>query len=173
MHLKIASWNLCGLGKFYRWPDTANWFLSHDIIMIQESLQVTKSFPIIDVSRYDVHALATGGRSRGGLTIALQNRVFNAAQVTVLLQEDYILVLHVVIPATSLSLLIANVYAPVHTTGYSPEILKTISAQLDLLSEQHPSATMIIAGRILLPCSQLTLFSILTHIQQPPKLCDL
>ncbi len=74
MHLRVTSWNICGMGKFYRWPDTAQWFLGNDIIMIRQSLQTTNRYPLIDVICYDVHAISTAGRARGGLVIALQNR---------------------------------------------------------------------------------------------------
>ncbi len=52
MRLSVVSWNLCGLGKIFRWPNTAQWFMEHDIMMVQESLQVTKTYPMIDVTRY-------------------------------------------------------------------------------------------------------------------------
>jgi hypothetical protein len=146
MHLRIVSWNLCGLGKLSQWPDSAKWLLDHDIIMVQESLQVTKTFPMFDVSRYDVHAIATSGRARGGLIVALQNRVFNAARVTVLCEEEYALFLRIEIPASDFTLVVGNVYAPVHSPGFTPEILRTIGSQLDIISAQHPSASIVIAG---------------------------
>jgi hypothetical protein len=146
MELRVASWNLCGLGKLSLWPETAGWFLDHDIIMIQESLQVTKTFPMFDFSRYDVHATATSGRARGGLVIALKNRVFHAARVTILLEEEYMLLLCVEIPSSDFVLVLGNVYAPVHTVGFTPEILRTIGSQLELVSAQHPTASLLIAG---------------------------
>jgi hypothetical protein len=146
MELRVASWNLCGLGKLSRWPENASWLLDHDIVMIQESLQVTKTFPMFDFSRYDVHATATSGRARGGLIIALQNRVFHAARVTVLLEEEFMLLLRVEIPSSDLTLVLGNVYAPVHSAGFTPEILRTIGSQLELVSAQHPTASFLIAG---------------------------
>jgi hypothetical protein len=114
--------------------------------MVQESLQVTKTFPMFDVSRYDVHAIATSGRARGGLIVALQNRVFNAARVTVLCEEEYALFLRIEIPSSDFTLVVGNVYAPVHSPGFTSEILRTIGSQLDLISAQHPSASIVIAG---------------------------
>jgi hypothetical protein len=101
---------------------------------------------MIDVTRYDVHAIPTAGRARGGLIIALQNRVFGAAQISVLLEEEYILALRVDLPSSSHSLILVNVYAPVHTTGYTPEIIRTIASQLELLSTEFPSASFFAAG---------------------------
>jgi hypothetical protein len=101
---------------------------------------------MIDMTRYDVHAVATAGRARGGLIIALQNRVFNAARITILLEEDYVLILLIEIPASSVAMVVANVYAPVHTVGFAPEILRTIGSQLDLISTQYPAASIVIAG---------------------------
>jgi hypothetical protein len=101
---------------------------------------------MLDVSRYDVHAIATTGRARGGLVIALQNRVFNSARVTVLLEEEYLLLLRIEIPSTDFTLIVGNVYAPVHSTGFTPEILRTIGGQIELVATQHPTASLVIAG---------------------------
>jgi hypothetical protein len=104
---------------------------------------------MIDMTRYDVHATPMAGRARGGLIVAQQNHVFGSACVSVLLEEDFILALRVDLPSTSHSLVIANVYAPVHTTGFTPEIIRTITSQLELLSSEFPSASFIVAGTTL------------------------
>jgi hypothetical protein len=56
MKISVASWNLCGLGKLVCWPATVEWLTNHDVFMIQGSLQVTPTFPFIDVKRFDVPA---------------------------------------------------------------------------------------------------------------------
>jgi hypothetical protein len=146
MELKIASWNLCGMSKLRCYPRTAEWLFNHDIVLIQESLQVTQTFSVLDVTRFDVPATFTRGRASGGLMIALKNRKFGASRITVLVDEDYILALHIENPSSSCSLVVANIYAPVHSTGVDPEIIRTIQAQLESLAVQYPSATVIYAG---------------------------
>jgi hypothetical protein len=146
MEISIASWNLCGLGKLKRWPSTSAWLSGHDIFFIQESLQVNPSYPFNDVTRFDVLAVPGGIRARGGLVIALQNRLFGAARITKVLEEEYLLALQVELPGVHASLLLVNVYAPVFTKNFGPDIIATIRDQLLLLAEQFPSSTVIIAG---------------------------
>jgi hypothetical protein len=120
----------------------------HDVFFIQESLQVTPSYPFNDVTRFDVPAVPGGIRARGGLVIGLQNRLFGAAHITKVLEEEYLLALHVELPGVLSSLLLVNVYAPVFTKSYGSDIITTIRDQLLLLAEQFPSSTVVIAGII-------------------------
>jgi exonuclease III len=149
MEISLVSWNLCGLGKLIRWPASASWLVDHNIILIQESLQVTKSYPFDNVTRFDYPATASAGRARGGLVVALKNEKFGNARSTVLVEEEYLYAVQVVIPSSLHSLVVVNVYAPVHSSGFSAHILKTIKTQLELLISQLPPTTdVIIAGNV-------------------------
>jgi hypothetical protein len=118
------------------------------VFFIQESLQVTQRYPFNDVTRFDVPAVPGGIRARGGLVIALQNRLFGTARITKVLEEEYLLALQVELPGINSSLLLINVYAPVFTKGYGASIITTIRDQLMLLAEQFPSSTVVIAGTV-------------------------
>jgi exonuclease III len=147
MEISVVSWNLCGLGKLIWWPASTAWLATHDIILLQETLQVTKSYSFENVTRFDFLATALAGRSRGGLLIALNNEKFRNARISVLLEEEYIYAVQVDIPSTSHSLVVVNIYAPVHSTGYSAAILGTIRTHLELIiSQLPPSTAVIIAG---------------------------
>jgi hypothetical protein len=147
MEVSLVSWNMCGMGKLYRWPTTLDWLLTHDVILIQESLQVTPNFALDNVTRFDYPAKATAGRARGGLVIALNNHKFGNARVAVLVEEEFLLAVNVTIPATQQSLVIVNVYAPVHSTGYSADIISTVRSHLEqLILLSPPSAAILIAG---------------------------
>lgn len=148
MDLTVASWNLCGLSKLLRWPSVFQWLESRDIVLIQESLQTKAVFNFNDVTRFDVPAVASGGRARGGLIVMLRNNVFGNSRVRVILDEEFLLVVEV---STALqTLIIANVYAPVFSPGNSPEVINTISLQLGVLCDQFPSTPMVIAGKLVL-----------------------
>jgi hypothetical protein len=67
--------------------------------------------------------------------------------VSVLLEEEYIYAVQVLIPSTHTSMIIVNIYAPVHSPGFSSEILKTIKTQLELIIAQSPpTTTIVVAG---------------------------
>ncbi len=94
--------------------------------------------------RFDVPAMASGGRARGGLVITLWNNVFENSRAQVLFNEEYLLAIEV--SAASQCFIIANVYAPIFSPGFSSEVLRTISLQLDVLTEQFPTTPIVIAG---------------------------
>ncbi len=148
MDISLVSWNLCGLGKLSRWPDSASWLCDHDVIFIQESLQVTKTFHFEDSTRFDFPAVHTGGvrGARGGLIISLRNRRFGNSKVSVLVEEEYALAILISFPASDTQLLLVNVYVPVHTTGFDAGIVTEIQNLLELLASTHPLASIVIAG---------------------------
>jgi exonuclease III len=146
MDFSVVSWNLCGLSKLIRWPSAFEWLETRDVALIQESLQTKSSFNFNNVTRFDIPVVASGGRASGGLVILLRNRVFGNARVRVVLEEQFMLAVEVT--TSSQSFIVANVYAPVFTTGYSAEILTTISLQLDVLCQQYPTTPLIIAGTL-------------------------
>ncbi len=144
MDFKVVTWNLCGLSKLVRWPSTFEWLAKFDIALIQESLQTTSTFHFNDVTRFDVPAVASGGRARGGLVILLRNSVFGACRLRVVLQDDTLLGLEIC--SASSSFLVVNVYAPIHTPGYSAEVLRSIRSNLEALLTQFPTTPIIVAG---------------------------
>jgi exonuclease III len=146
MELSVASWNLCGLGKLVRWPDAASWLSNHDVILVQESLQLTQTYQFNDVTRIDFPAIETARRARGGLVIALRNHKFGATRVTTIFSEEFLLAVHVEIPSSKASIVIMNIYAPVFSTGHSSNVIATIHQHINLIVEQFPSSAFIIAG---------------------------
>ncbi len=137
MDVKICSWNLCGLPKLARWPSTVEWLQGHDVVMIQESLQVTHTFHFNDVTRFDFPASESGGRARGGLVVALANKTFGASRATILAQDEHILAIE--ISTAALQLVIVNVYVPVHSQEFSYETFTTLANQLELFTSLYPS----------------------------------
>ncbi len=159
MELSVASWNLCGMGKLYRWPSSLSWLLKNDVIMIQESLQVTPLFALDNVTRFDVPAKATGGRAKGGLVIALNNQKFGNALALPLVEEEFMLAINVSIPSTQQSIVLVNVYAPVHSSGYSADVISTIQSHLEqIIHHSPPSAAILIAGKLCIQYALTALF---------------
>jgi exonuclease III len=162
MDVRIVSWNLCGLSKLHRWPSTVEWLQDHDIVIIQESLQVTRTFHLNDVTRFDFVASETGGRAQGGLIVALANKVFGATRATTLIEENHMLAVEISTATSQLT--IVNVYVPVHSSGFSYEMYSTISVQLETLASLYPTSPIIIAGNFFSQAivrSQLELYIVL------------
>lgn len=139
----MVSWNLCGLSKLTRWPSVIEWIFNHDVILIQESLQTTQTFGFDDFTRFDFPAVVTGGRSCGGLVLALANKKFGSTSTSLLLHDEHMLAVEVT--SASSSFIVINIYIPVHSHGFNVEFFETIKSQLDVLLENY-SSPVIIAG---------------------------
>jgi exonuclease III len=144
MSLRVVSWNLCGLSKLVRWPSTVEWLQSFDVMIIQESLQTTPTFCFNDVTRFDFPALTTRGRSSGGLIVALKNSVFGATSAAILVQEEFLLVVEV--SSATGTIIIANVYVPVHSQGFNFDTFSNIVSHVETLVSQFPASHFILAG---------------------------
>jgi hypothetical protein len=173
MDIKIVSWNLCGLSKLTRWPSTVEWLEAFDIILIQESLQVTPTFHFNDVTRFDFPAVFTQGRARGGLIVALKNSVFGAAKVSVIIQEEHVLALE--ISSADAKFIVVNVYIPVHSHGFDFRTFPSISSHMDIIISQFPSIPIVMAGEnifglnheLLIFCTSSVYGSVLVSFKSP------
>jgi hypothetical protein len=144
MALSVVSWNLCGLEKLVRYPLTSDWLQGHDIILIQESLQTTQTYHFNDSTRIDFPATFTAGRAKGGLIVSLRNSSFGSSRVSVLINEEHMLAVDVT--TANFHLIVVNVYVPVFSKGFTAGIYETVHSQIELLTLQHPTASIIVAG---------------------------
>jgi hypothetical protein len=119
------------------------WLHEQDVLLIQESLQTTQTFHFDDVTRFDVPAIFTAGRARGGLLIALSNKKFGSSRTNVLLHDEHMLAVEIESPSTKLILI--NLYVPVHSTGFQFDLFNEISTQIELLTSNY-TYPVIIAG---------------------------
>lgn len=113
--LSFCSWNICGVNKLTRYPVTLRKILSHDVILLQESLQLAPNFSFDGCSRFDVAAKPTGGRASGGLVTLFGNSHFRDFTFSLLCEEEHLLLILAATP--SLRILVGNVYIPRSSGG--------------------------------------------------------
>jgi hypothetical protein len=127
--------------KLRRHEDVLAEYLSSDVLLIQESLQLapTKLFPGFVI--FDVPAVVTGGRNSGGLSVILRRATFGAADLAPVICEPHLLA--VLIQWQTFTLLLASVYVP---TSSTPGFFESLYAQLEALTDLYVPAAVIVAG---------------------------
>ncbi len=140
----FVSWNICGLRKLARHPGVFSWLRAQKIILLQETLQVTRSFRFPGFVRFEVPAVDVRGKASGGLLILLAKDWLGSGKVEILLESSSLLLARV--SWGNVGLLVGNVYIPIHSENCPSDIYTTTTAQLESVTSLYPNDGVIIGG---------------------------
>ncbi len=143
----FVSWNVCGLRKLARHPGVFSWLLSQKVILIQESLQVSRTFRFPAFARFDVPAIETGGRASGGLITLISKDWLGDGSAEILHESPSLLLMRISWPEKGI--LLGNVYVPVHSEACSTGVFQEIVARIESASVSYPNDGIFI-GKIYL-----------------------
>ncbi len=138
----FTSWNICGLHKLARHPGVLSWLQSQKVVLLQESLQVTRSFRFPGFARFEVPAVDIRGKASGGLIILLAKDWLSNGKVEILHESSVLLLLRVT--WGSVGLLVGNVYVPVHSENCPTDIFATTAARIDSMATSYPNDAVIV-----------------------------
>jgi hypothetical protein len=138
----LVSWNICGLRKLARHPGVLSWLCAQKIILLQETLQVTRSFRFPGFARFEVPAVDIRGKASGGLIILIAKDWLGSGKVEVLLESSSLLLLRV--SWSNVGMLMGNVYVPIHSENCPSDIYTTTTAQIESVTSLYPNDAAII-----------------------------
>ncbi len=139
---EFASWNVCGLRKLARHPGIFEWLLTLQVVFLQETLQVTRSFGFPGFARFDVPAIDTRGRASGGLVTLIDKRWLGNGRVEILQATCYLLLLRVTWAGAAV--LLGNIYMPVHSEGCPTDIFAITVGKIEETAALHPTDAVLI-----------------------------
>jgi hypothetical protein len=145
----LVSLNICGLNKLEFNTKTREWLLNHNVIALQETLHLRHTlgfdgFTIVDEPARE-HLGEGAGRRSGGIALLFCNKWLGSAKIEVLVRDWYLLAVKIWFSDVS-SLLIVNVYVPLHCKDCPPHIDSVIRSRIETLASQYASDKVILCG---------------------------
>jgi hypothetical protein len=145
----LVSYNICGLSKLEYNSNSREWLLGHDIVALQETLHLPHSLGFEGFTVVDEPArvqVGNGpGRRSGGIALLFSNEWLGSAKLEILLRDWYLLAVKVWFSEVH-SVLIVNVYVPLHCTDCPPHIDAVIRSRIETLLTQYASDKVILCG---------------------------
>jgi exonuclease III len=138
----FASWNICGLRKLARYPGVLAWLLSLQVVFLQESLQITRTFHFPGFARFDVPAVESRRRAVGGLVTLVSKSWLGNGVAEEIVTESFLQVVR--ISWQGIGILLCNVYVPIHSEGCPLDIFATIDARLTAVTSVHSGDSVLI-----------------------------
>ncbi len=143
----FISSNMCGLRKLARHPGVFSWLRNQKVVLIQELLQVLQSFRFPSVVRFDVPAVKTGGlRASGGLILLISKDWLGNGAAEILHESSSLLLLRISWPDKSI--LVGNIYVPVHSESCPSGAFQDIVARVESASPSYPNDGIFIGTSI-------------------------
>ncbi len=138
----VVLWNIGGLRKLARHPGIFAWLRSQKIILLQETLQVSRSFQFPGFARFEVPAVDVRGKASGGLLVLLAKDWLGNGKIDVLYESSSLLLVRVSWDTTSL--LLGNVYVPVHSENCPADIYESTLARIESVATTYPNDAVLL-----------------------------
>jgi hypothetical protein len=142
----VVSWNIGGLRKLARHPGVFSWLCSQKLIILQETLQVSRSFRFPGFARFDISATDVKGKASGGLLILVAKDWLGNGRAEVLHESPSLLLVRVSWGNTGL--IVGNIYIPVHSENCPSDIYATTAARVESVTSTYPSDAVIFGNYI-------------------------
>ncbi len=145
----LVSYNLCGLNKLKFNSNSREWLLGHDVVALQETLHLPHALGFQDFTIVDeparIQAGNGPGRRSGGIAFLFSNEWLGSAKIEVLLRDWYLLAVKVWF-SDAYSILLVNVYVPLHCSDCPPHIESVIRSRIETLVTEYASDKVILCG---------------------------
>jgi hypothetical protein len=141
----VISWNICGLRKLARHPGVLSWLMAQKVVLLQETLQVSRTFRFPGFARFEVPAVDVRGKASGGLIVLIAKDWLGNGKVEVLLESSSLLLVRV--SWGNVGILLGSVYIPVHSENCPSDIYATTTAQIESIASIYPSDAIIFGNK--------------------------
>lgn len=146
----LVSLNICGLSKLAINTTSREWLLDHDIIALQETLHLPQTlgfegFSVVDEPAKECQGPGPCFKRSGGIALLFANKWLGTAKIEVVFRDWSTLAVRV-IPQEGNTLLIVNVYVPLHSSGRPDHLDAVIQSRLDSLTAEYAGDSVILCG---------------------------
>ncbi len=147
--LSVVSWNVNGAAKFSYLPAEREFLRSHDVVFLQETF--SRENTLLDLAGFCSHHVmarrSTGTKTFWGLSTFLKTSKFVDGYIKREFSPcDWILISRWMRGAARPGIIFFNVYIPVHTNGFTPGEVSTLTqCAMDML-QRFPGDKFVFGG---------------------------